>query len=424
MQEKLINWQDPLILAKKVSDNYDDDLVVLYSGLSKDIKGSKSYIALFVNEQIISDNFAEAKNIIENSNQKYFGYISYEIGAEFENILSNKKSSICLPKIHLSSFSLVFEFDHNKKELKAKYQNQELLDEALSYKEKNNNEKDFAVENIASNFDDKSYLKAISDIKNMIAEGDFYQTNLTRKFFGTFNKKLTKKENFSLFLKLNQLSPANYSSFLNLNNNFIISSSPELFLYAKDDNIISRPIKGTSPRGNTAKEDKINKDYLKNSDKEKAENLMIVDLVRNDLARVCETKTIKVNNLFNINSYQNIHHMSSEICGKITKNNSIFDCIKATFPPGSMTGAPKIKAMEVINNLEKQDRGVYSGCIGIFSKDYINSSVVIRTLITKEDNFEFQVGGGITFGSEEKKELEEIFSKAKSILNLLKIAQK
>ncbi len=254
----------------------------------------------------------------------------------------------------------------------------------------------------------------------MIAKGDFYQTNLTRKFFGEFTQKQNQQSSFQLFTDLVKSSPANYSSFLRLDKNFIVSSSPELFLEIKNGRIISRPVKGTMPRSANAKEDHKNKLALKNSAKERAENLMIVDLVRNDLSRICKAGSVAVKKLFTITSYKNIHHMSSEIHGILNKNSSTIDAIKATFPAGSMTGAPKIKAMEIAAKKEKMDRGIYSGCIGFLDgTSKANLSVVIRTLILQGKKFEFQTGGAITFNSDSQAELLEIFSKAKAIIKAL-----
>ena len=175
------------------------------------------------------------------------------------------------------------------------------------------------------------------------------------------------------------------------------------------------------PRSDDEKQDQKNKLELKNSTKERAENLMIVDLVRNDLSRVCEAGTVEVKKLFDVTSYKTVHHMSSEVSGKVEDNFAMTDVIKACFPAGSMTGAPKIKAMEVVARKEGLNRGVYSGAIGFIGNDLVNLSVVIRTLICRDDDFEFQVGGAITFDSDEKKELEEIFNKARGIMKLLDV---
>ncbi len=422
MQKLKLNWQEPLDFAQKIADNYQgESWAFLYSGLANLVKNSTSQIALFPLETILCDDFFAAEKILKSSDKKWFGYFAYEVGAQFEKFPKTKKSFVNLPKIWLVNFGLVLNFSHKKQELLASFTDKKYLEVVSRWTMSCDGVHldTPKILNFDSNFSNDSYLAAISKIKAQIAQGDFYQTNLTRKFFGKFANKLSQKENFQLFSNLTKLSPANYSSFLKLGENYVISSSPELFLKIKNDKIISRPIKGTAPRGSDSKQDKNNRLKLKNSIKERAENLMIVDLVRNDLARVCEAGSIVVKKLFLINAYKNIFHLSSEIHGIIAKNITAIDALKACFPAGSMTGAPKIKAIEVVAKLEKIERGVYSGAIGCFSRDEINSSVVIRTLVLSGDKFEFQVGGGITFDSDEAAELEEIFSKAKGILELL-----
>jgi len=520
MQKLKIKWQEPLKIAEKISLEYgEDSWCLLYSGLNEKIKNSRSYIAIFPQEKIIAENFsaltetlspqpsslahsaedpvsyelhgqthgilgqrprmtavgkkmmAEEKSIKAkeknyNNEKKWFGYLSYELGADFEKLPKSKNSFINLPKIHLINFAVTLEFDHDKKELTAFFSDEKKLNETLKLitprvwvldpdpmfasKDYKNSQAStlmqtwgqgretqtrarlktashvdsvgsVKIKNLSSNFTDLSYISAITDIKRMIAEGDFYQTNLTRKFFGEFTKKQNGQEAFQLFYRLTKISPANYSSFLKLDKNYVISSSPELFFSIKNGKILSRPIKGTAPRSMDKKQDQKNKRDLKNSAKERAENLMIVDLVRNDLARICKAGSVKVKKLFAINSYQNVHHMSSEIHGEILPNKTVLQAIPALFPAGSMTGSPKIKAMEIAAKKEKINRGIYSGAIGYLSNSDTNLSVVIRTLIIEENKFEFQVGGAITFDSDAQAELQETFNKAKAIANLLQV---
>ena len=441
MQKLKLNWQDPLDFAKNIAANYgDESWIFLYSGLSNKIKKSVSQIALFPREKIICNDFTSARKIIKSSDKKWFGYLAYEVGCEFEKMPKTEKSFVDLPKIWLIDFEIILEFDHDKQELTASFENKKYFEQVARWTPQQVRGDKFeelstnlsprlhdgvyvcpTITNFSSNFSDESYLESITEIKQMISAGDFYQTNLTRKFFGEFNKKTNHQENFQLFFELTKLSPANYSSFLKLDENYIISSSPELFLKVKNGHILSRPIKGTAPRDADLKQDKKNKSALKNSAKERAENLMIVDLVRNDLSRICAAGSVVVKKLFSITTYKNIHHMSSEIHGKIAPEFSAIDAVKACFPAGSMTGAPKIKAMEIAAKKEKLNRGIYSGAIGFFAKNETNSSVVIRTLILQEKKFEFQVGGAITFDSDPKAELNEIFSKARGIAGLLKI---
>lgn len=427
MQIKALKYIDPLKLAEIIANNYGKkDWVFLYSALSENVKNSSSFIALFPQDKIVSDDFFAAKNAILNSNKKWFGYLSYEVAQQFEKLIKTKNSFIDLPKIYLINFAVIFEFNHEKKKLIAHFEDEKMLEKVLSWKAPNKSTPPrltrCGVDKFDSNFSNATYLEAIRDIQKMIAGGDFYQTNLTRKFFGEFNAKLNAKNSFTLFKKLSRLSPGNYMSFLKINGAEIISSSPELFLEVKNNKILSRPIKGTSARSSSAKQDLANKNFLKNSPKERAENLMIVDLVRNDLARICKAGSVKVKNLFKINSYKTIHHMSSEIIGEIAPKFTVFDIIENSFPAGSMTGAPKIKAMEISAQKEKLNRGIYSGAIGFIDdeKQQLNLSVVIRTLIISGKKFEFQVGGAITYDSKPESELLETFSKAKAIIRLIK----
>jgi len=421
MNETTIPWQEALSLATKISQSYDENWCFLYSGLHEEIQGSKSFIALFEDEVISTDNFFQAQEVIRNSDEKFFGYISYENAKDFEDLEFSDKEFIKQTPIYLSSYHLILEFCHKSKTLTCHFSDDKYLDFIHNIADSEEFRQAPKAMEINSNFSDEEYLKAISLIQENIAKGDFYQTNLTRKFYGRFEQELSSQDNFGLFAKLTQISPANYSSFLKIGDNHIISSSPELFLSSQNNDIISRPIKGTSPKSEDPQIDHQNIEYLRNSSKEKAENLMIVDLVRNDLSRICEPSTIKVENLFKISSYKNIHHMSSEISGRIDKNFDSLDAIASSFPPGSMTGAPKIEAIKTASKLEEFKRGIYSGCIGMISQNYLNLSVVIRTMITNEDKFEFQIGGAITYSSDPESELEEVYNKAKGLTNLMDI---
>ncbi len=417
-----IPWINPEDLAENIAYNYHQNWVFLYSSLV-DFQEYKSYIAIFPEQKYCGDNFEELTNIVQNSkNKMWFGGLNYELCSNFENFNFSNKKYISLPLIFFSSYKLILEFNHKTQKLKAFTKNNEYINLVLNYKKNNkNNLAKIIVDKIYSNFTDSTYIESIKSIKENIANGDFFQANLTRKFYGDLNLAPNNLQSFLFFKELCKVSPANYSSYFAFDNNFIISSSPELFLKKSHDVIMSRPIKGSIQRGKDAIEDENLKNYLQNSPKELAENLMIVDLARNDFGRFCEIDNVKVNKLFSLNSYSTIHHLSSEISGKIAKNFSIFDAIKFCFPPASMTGAPKIKVIETLHEIEKIHRGIYSGALGYIGNDELNLAVVIRTLIISNNKFEFQVGGGITFDSNEEEELDEIYVKAKAIAKILGI---
>jgi len=425
--KKQVPWIDPLELATKISHNYFANWFFLYSAIHQQNKNSKSYIAIFENNKYVGDDFNEFAKIFarEKHNKMWFGGLNYEALEQFDNYKkyfyeNNFKAKT--PHIFFSNFSLVLEFNHQQQKLIVKTTNWELFNKVMNYKLLNKNS-DLLIKNISSNFSDLSYKASIDKIKKMISAGDFFQANLTRKFFGKFDKNPNQIDCFNLFCMLMKESPANYSSFINFDGNFIISSSPELFLKSHNKKILSRPIKGTIPRGANFLQDQENKNYLKNSCKEIAENLMIVDLMRNDFSRFCLPKSVVVDKLFDITKYQTIYHLSSQIKGKIASNLNIFDAIKNCFPAGSMTGAPKIKVVEILQQFEQMPRGIYSGAIGLIDGfSSLNLAVVIRTLVVKNDEFEFQVGGGITFDSDPQKELEETYVKALGLLKVLNIS--
>lgn len=417
-----IQWQDPLVFAQKIAENYQENWVFLYSGLANLKKNSKSYIALFEDGRFYGDNFEDlVKKFTQEEKNWWFGGINYEAGEQFENIFNQQQSIVNFANFFFLKFKIILIFDHQKKSIKVETKNPKLLEEILKFKIKNLDFKLPKIDGFSSNFSDEEYLSNIKKIQEMIANGDFFQANLTRKFYGKFQKKLDVIQSFNLFQRLVTISPSNYSAFGNFDGKFILSSSPELFLKSKNNLIMSSPIKGTIHRGLNKKEDLANKKYLQNSLKEKAENLMIVDLMRNDFARFCEPASVRVKKLFEITKYQLIYHLSSDIVGKICSSKNIFDALKSCFPAGSMTGAPKIKSMEILNQIEKTPRGLYSGAFGFVRNcKEMNFSVVIRTLLIENEVFEFQVGGGITYESSCQKELEESYAKAKAIFEVLK----
>ena len=267
-----------------------------------------------------------------------------------------------------------------------------------------------------SNMSKEEYLTKVKKIRADIINGDYYQVNLTRKFY----TKIELNNKFSIFRNLVNNSPSPYMAYFKLNDVEILSSSPERFINIdKNGKINTRPIKGTIAK---VKEDKRQIHKLKNSYKDQAENLMIVDLMRNDLGISAQKNSVQIGKLFAIDSFATLHHMSSSINAQKKYSISSLDTIINAFPPGSMTGAPKIAAMHSIKNLEPQDRGIYSGCVGYFAGDgSCDLSVIIRTIIIKNNFLEFQVGGGIIYDSDPQTEWQETITKAQGICKALNI---
>ena len=268
---------------------------------------------------------------------------------------------------------------------------------------------------VCSNMTKYEYIDMVNKGKSFIEQGDIYQVNLSQRFVTKF-----KLDPFEYFLKFYSIQPVPFGCYLDFGDYQLISGSMELFLRKSGNKLVTNPIKGTAKRGKTDEIDAILKAKLISSEKERAENLMIVDLMRNDLGRVSKTGTVKVNKLFDIESYTTLHQMVSEIESEIDENIQASQVVKALFPPGSVTGAPKRRTLEVIDELEPHLRGPYCGTIGIF---YPNGdftlSVAIRNMITKAANATFYVGGGIVWDSDAEKEYEETILKSRALTKAL-----
>jgi len=229
-----------------------------------------------------------------------------------------------------------------------------------------------------------------------------------------------KYKPIELYKRLREINPAPFASYFDFEDAIIVSSSPERFISIRDGIIETRPIKGTRPRGNTKEEDLKNRLELENSEKDKAELLMIVDLERNDLSRVSKVGSVKVPELFVIEEYATVFHLVSTVHGELKEDITPIECLKYIFPGGSITGAPKIRSMEIIDELEPNRRGIYTGSIGYIDfNGNTDLNIVIRTMILKDDNVYFQVGGGITWESDADMEFEESLDKAKALMEAL-----
>ena len=264
---------------------------------------------------------------------------------------------------------------------------------------------------MASNMSKFDYLDSVKAAKLHIERGDVYQVNLSQRFSTLFGGSP-----LDLFLNLFCVQPVPFGCYIDFGEFQIISGSMELFLRKIGSRITTRPIKGTRPRGSVAELDEMLRKELMTSEKERSENLMIVDLMRNDLSRICEYGTVNVKDLFSIESYSTLHQMVSEVEGRLITGISVRDIIANTFPPGSVTGAPKRRAIELIDMIEPHLRGPYCGAIGLFKPDGdITLSVAIRILLVNRGVASFWVGGGIVWDSDPEEEYYETLIKAEAI---------
>jgi para-aminobenzoate synthetase component I len=354
------------------------------------------------------------------------GYFAYDMGHHIEKLPSAAIDDVKIPDSCFGFYDSIIAIDHQAKEtyIVAAGINEkpETAIENLKRKLKSItalslvHKKGAVCSEIQSNFTKEDYLKAVQSIKDYIRSGDIYQANLTQRF-----KCHTEEAPFSIYSRLRQLNPAPFACYMNFEEGHILSSSPERFLKIQDNMIETRPIKGTRPRGKTPEEDKANKEELLSSEKDKSELLMIVDLERNDLGKVSKTGTVKVPELFYPEEYATVHHLVATVTGEMQDGLEPIDVIQAAFPGGSITGAPKIRAMEIIDELEPTQRNIYTGSIGYLGfNGSIDFNIAIRTIVMKEGTAYFQAGGGIVWDSDPELEYEETLHKAKALFRTLR----
>lgn len=266
--------------------------------------------------------------------------------------------------------------------------------------------------------DKKSYLKKIEEIQRHIQKGDVYEINYCQEFYASAVKFLSE----SVFYELNKRMQTPFSAFLKLHEKYILSASPERFLKKKANYILSQPIKGTRKRGVKKREDIILKNELKNSAKDIAENIMITDLVRNDLSITAKKESVKVEELCEVYTFKKVHQMITSVVAEIEETVNFVDVLKSNFPMGSMTGAPKLRAMELIESFEDFKRGFFSGAVGYITPQAdFDFNVVIRTILYNLANnyLSISVGGAITINSESIEEYDECLIKSKPLFDVL-----
>lgn len=407
-------WQEPLTLAARCAGQ---PMALLYSGLSEQHTGQTSYLFL----SPITARFGaawERMPLLEKNGDAlpdWVGYLGYEMG---EDVPPTPDAPIPTLGFQMVRYGILFRFNHTLRVVDVFSRGQvpapAPIERASDVP---------AIIDLTSNMSRADYIATIAQTVARIEAGDFYQANITRKFHGQF---ASEPDGWSLFSKLVEASPAPYSAYIHHNGLTILSSSPECFLtLSGDGTITTRPIKGSARRGATPEEDTTIQADLLASEKNHAENLMIVDLMRNDLARVSEPESVRVTEQSGLYSYATIHHLISTITAQKRLDQGTYDVIRACFPPGSMTGAPKIAAMRWCAGQEAMQRGVYSGAIGWFGGDgSCDLSVTIRTLLLKGTQFEFQVGGGIVADSTPEDEWRETLIKARGICKALGIDEK
>ncbi len=338
---------------------------------------------------------------LEKLSKQYYcaGFFSYEMGYLFEDIFNyNIKKPFPYAKFY--AYEKLDIINHNKDKNKFTH--------PLSDYDKS----DYKLKNLKLNISEKEYIKNIHKLKNYIYKGDIYQANYTLKYKFHFTGTAEK-----LYHDLKTQQNAAYNVFAKMDDFYILSLSPELFFYKNKQHIMVKPMKGTMKRGHTIEEDNQHEKWLQNDEKNKSENIMIVDLLRNDLGKISEYGSVKVTKLLESEKYNTLFQMTSTIKSKLRKNTSLYELIKSIFPSGSVTGSPKIRSMEIIRELEKEKRKIYTGALGFFQPDgTAKFNVPIRTILINKNKGEMGIGSGIVFDSKACEEFLECKLKASFLI--------
>ncbi|MEI9956375.1 MAG: anthranilate synthase component I family protein [Ferruginibacter sp.] len=362
--------------------------------------------------------FEQLKAFAAKNNGWLFGHLGYDLKNEIETLQSGNKDGVGFDDMHFFVPEIVIQlnekeatifFDGGAKEIIAAIE----LEPATIVQSKN------AIPQIVNRISKEDYIDTIQKLRQHILRGDCYEINFCQEFFA--NDAVIAP--LQVYHKLVKLSPNPFAALYKINDKFCICASPERYLKKEGSKIISQPIKGTSKRDlANAATDLQNKNYLTSNQKEKSENVMVVDLVRNDLSKVCKEGTVKVEELFGVYSFPQVHQMISTISGEVQDDINWVDIIKATFPMGSMTGAPKKRVMELIDQYEQTKRGLFAGTIGYVNPNgNFDFNVVIRSIFYNASTkyLSFQAGGGITFYSDAEQEYEESLLKAAAMRKVL-----
>ncbi|MFO7655877.1 MAG: anthranilate synthase component I family protein [Bacteroidales bacterium] len=362
--------------------------------------------------------FGALRSFISEKKDWYFGIMAYDLKNETEKLSSSNADFLGFKDMYFFRPEIVFRLIHSELEIcyNNKYTENEIdkiYDEIINLKT--------AFESVPCNnivmsqrISKEEYFSRFSKIKDHIARGDIFEMNFCIESYAG-NAPINPLQ---VYLKLTEISPSPYSCFYRFNDKYVISSSPERYLAKTGDKIISQPMKGTVKRGASALLDQKQVQLLKNSKKEQSENIMIVDLVRNDLSKIAVKDSVTVEELCGIYTYATVHQMVSTVMCRLSPEFDAIDAITSSFPMGSMTGAPKVRAMQLIEEYEETKRGVYSGAAGYFTPESdFDFNVLIRTLLYNQSNqyLSFTTGGAITASSEAVSEYEECMLKAAAL---------
>lgn len=418
-KQQLLNWSQQFREAMFLdSNNYNQK----YTSFDV-IVAVDAFTSIKTDEQ---NAFEDLKQYQQTAKDWLFGYLAYDLKNDTEELQSNNYDGLHFPDVFFFQPKKLFLLKEDQLEIQ--YLNMcddeveedleeifQISDSRFQISDDRNQKSKIKIEQRIS---EQEYLEKVSNILEHIHRGDIYEANFCMEFFAE-NASINPIE---IYQKLNEISEPPFAVFFKNHKQFLLSASPERYLRKENDKIISQPIKGTAKRDLDAAEDKKIKQELVSNEKERSENIMIVDLVRNDLSRTASKGSVEVEELCGAYTFKQVHHLISTVVSKVESDKSLIEIIKTTFPMGSMTGAPKISAMKIIEELEETKRGLYSGAVGYFTPENdFDFNVVIRSILYNQENnyISFSVGSAITSLSVPEKEYEECLLKAKAMREVL-----
>lgn len=366
-------------------------------------------------------DFDQFQQFLDTWKNKFiYGYVSYDVKNSIEKLFSENPDQLEFPHLYFCVPETVVRLNNTELEFIQGGDTKDARDLVALFQEQLNDKATRNINAFQARISKNEYISAVNQLKQHIQRGDIYEINFCQEYFSDNN---TIENPIGIYSTINEVTQAPFSVYLQHDDFHVFCGSPERFIQKKGTKIFSQPIKGTAPRGKTLQEDEELKRCLASNPKEISENVMIVDLVRNDLSKIAEKGSVNVDELFGIYTYTTVHQMISTISCDISDAVTFTDILKATFPMGSMTGAPKVSAMKLSEQYESFKRGLYSGTIGyILPNGDFDFNVVIRTVLynSTTNYLSCGVGGAITIQSNAEQEYEECETKVRKLLNALK----
>ena len=418
----------PYLLESSSRGNLNNRFSILFYKPEFSIeKTTKNFLSKF-DEYWLKEKIDQSKLVLKDKKLPFFGgwfvYFGYELSKEIEPKLNIPDSPFELPTAFASRVKTAIIYDHIDDQIFLVSEDKEKFkkiceDVETDFHQMNKVKNNFfgSIE-LLNKGSDEEHQRQVKKCIKYIFQGEIFQANLSRLWNYRVDKGIGATD---IYRQLRLKNPSPFSGLVNYKNSFIISSSPERLVSVNENFLETRPIAGTRPRGSSGLHDIELSNELINSDKEKAEHLMLVDLERNDISKVCEPGSVKVNEMMTIESYAHVHHIVSNVCGQKIRNISPGKIISSVFPGGTITGCPKVRCMEILGELEKIGRGPYTGSFGyITHSGNMDVNILIRSMLLENNNLFFRAGGGIVADSAPEAETLETEAKANGMLNALK----